>query len=345
MITLAFMNVNNLYLRYRFGARTPGRFGNDPPAPEGWGYLPSNFPGCYEAHDPVQVGLLADVLSYEGLPEVLALCEVESIEALRHFNRTALGGHYPHAQLVGSRDPRQIDVGLLTTLPVRGLRSHVDDYDRRRKEYVFSRDCLEAVLELPSGEPLTLLITQLKSRFVDPMATGERRAALEKRAGERRRRQARAIRQILRERFPCCRFQRELFAVVGDLNDTPDSPWVTPLTRHAGLLDALSLLPPEERWTYWWEKRNQVSQLDYLLLSPALAGRVKAAGCTPRIERGGIGFSRWLEDGWVGPRLTTFFSGSWPRRDIPFQFDRFEGVLTGRRRASDHCAASVALPC
>ncbi|MEZ6184528.1 MAG: hypothetical protein R3F62_05885, partial [Planctomycetota bacterium] len=197
--------------------------------------------------------------------------------------------------------------------------------------------------------PLTLLITQLKSRFVDPMATGARRAALEKRAGERRRRQARAIRQILRERFPCCRFQRELFAVVGDLNDTPDSKWVTPLTRHAGLFDALSLLPPEERWTYWWEKRNQVSQLDYLLLSPELARRVKAARCTPTIERGGIGFSRWLKDGWVGPRFAKLVGGVREERrsiSVQFQFDRFEGVLLERARwASDHAAVGIRLPC
>ena len=94
VITLAFMNVNNLYLRYKFGQRTPGRFGNDPPPPPGWGYLPSNFTGCYRAHDPLQVALLADVLGYQGLPEVLALCEVESMQALRHFNHTALGAHY-----------------------------------------------------------------------------------------------------------------------------------------------------------------------------------------------------------------------------------------------------------
>jgi len=346
VITLAFMNVNNLYLRYRFGQRTPGRFGNDPPPPPGWGYLPSNFNGCYRAHDPLQVGLLADVLGYRGLPDALALCEVESMQALRHFNHTALGAHYPHAVLVESRDPRQIDVGLLTTLPVRGLKSHVDDYDPRQKQYVFSRDCLEVELELPTGEPLTLLITQLKSRFVDPRAKGARREALEARSNQRRRRQSQAVRAILRERFPCCRYERELFAVVGDLNDVPDSPWVSPLTQNAGLTDALSLLPPAERWTYWWEKRNQVSQLDYLLLSPALARRVEQAGCLPRIERGGLGFSRWLKDGWVGPRQTNLIGGRGGPRKVGFQFERFEGVLEERgRRASDHCAVFLEVPC
>ena len=164
VITLAFMNVNNLYLRYKFGQRTPGRFGNDPPPPPGWGYLPSNFSGCYRAHDPLQVGLLADVLGYRGLPEVLALCEVESMQALRHFNHTALGGHYPHAVLVESRDPRQIDVGLLTTLPVRGIKSHVDDYDPRQRQYVFSRDCLEVELELPTGESTRFAVARLTTQ-------------------------------------------------------------------------------------------------------------------------------------------------------------------------------------
>jgi uncharacterized protein (DUF58 family) len=46
--------------------------------------------------------------------DVLAVQEVEDIEALRDFNREFLGGMYANAVLVEGNDPRFIDVGVLS---------------------------------------------------------------------------------------------------------------------------------------------------------------------------------------------------------------------------------------
>jgi hypothetical protein len=63
-------------------------------------------------------------------------------------------------------------VALLTNLDILGARSHVDDLDPKAgdptRPWLFSRDCLEVVVGLPTGQPLTLLINHLKSNFVDP---------------------------------------------------------------------------------------------------------------------------------------------------------------------------------
>jgi hypothetical protein len=50
-------------------------------------------------------------------------------------------------------------------------------------------------------------------------------------------------------------------------------------------------------------KRDDVSQLDYVLLSPALDGAT--AGVVPRIERREISFSRILTDVGTGPKRLT----------------------------------------
>ena len=68
---------------------------------------------------------------------------------------------------------------------------------------------------------------------------------------------------------------------------------------------------------------NSVSQLDHLLLSPALAAATD--GVAPIIERRGISFARRLKDEGIGPRETHY-----ERADddpnavtIPFDFTRF----------------------
>jgi hypothetical protein len=51
-------------------------------------------------------------------PDVLAVQEVEDIDTLRRFNRDELAGLYPHTVLIEGNDPRLIDIGLLSRLPL-----------------------------------------------------------------------------------------------------------------------------------------------------------------------------------------------------------------------------------
>ncbi len=50
--------------------------------------------------------------------DVLAVQEVENVEALNTFNSNELNGLYPHRLLIEGNDRRLIDVGILSKLPL-----------------------------------------------------------------------------------------------------------------------------------------------------------------------------------------------------------------------------------
>lgn len=344
--TLCTFNANNLFVRYRFGQTFPGDMSGKSAVNEpSLGYLPMYDPDMFDLFNPLQRELTARALSRDGvgLPEVLCLQEVESLIALRAFNERHLGSHYQRALLVDSRDFRQIDVAVLTNLEILGVRSHVDDLDPKpddpKRPFLFSRDCLEVVVALPNGQPLTLLINHLKSKFVDPhkAKTLAQKKAQRKKDDAHRQRQAERVTAILQERFPGDGFQTELFAVVGDMNDEPASKPLQGLFEDAGLEDALARIPAEQdRWTHWFRGENSVSQLDALLLSPALTQAT--AGSAPVIERRGISFARVLQDGGIGPKQTHFqrVDDDPNPVDVGFRFPRFNEV-DPELYASDHC--------
>jgi hypothetical protein len=119
---------------------------------------------------------------------------------------------------------------------------------------------------------------------------------------------------------------------------------MAPLFETPLLVDAMARVPgPRDRWTEWHRGANEVSQLDHVLLSPALDRAT--AGCVPVIERRGIGFDRTLADGRPGPRHThwkvnaTTASGN----ELDFQFPRFADV-TPSLAGSDHCPVFFDIP-
>jgi endonuclease/exonuclease/phosphatase family metal-dependent hydrolase len=354
--TICTFNVNNLYVRYRFGTTFPGdRSKKSAITDPREGYLPMYNPGAFEIFNPAQRDLAARALTrdHTAYPDVVCLQEVESLIALRTFNEEHLGGHYRYALLIDGRDLRQIDVGLLSNLEIRSVRSHIDQIDPeaddpQRYPWQFSRDCLMVELALPAsgGRTLTLFINHLKSKFVDPAEakTPEERAAAKAKGDALRRRQAEAVRRIARARFPGQRFDTALFAVVGDLNDQPDSAAVEPLLLEAGMVPALDRIArKEDRWTEWFRSENSVSQLDHVLLSPALAAAT--AGSPPVIERRGIGFARKLTDGGIGPKVTRFHAldDDPAPVDVDFRFERFPDVAL-QSYASDHCPVFFEVP-
>jgi endonuclease/exonuclease/phosphatase family metal-dependent hydrolase len=346
---LCFFNANNLFLRYKMGRKYPGDIsGKSYIADTRWGFVPPYSKGLFKPFRPEQTALSAAAVSSEGLPAILCMCEVENLLALRKFNEDFLGNRYNYALLIDSRDYRQIDVGILTTKDILSVRSHMDCRDNKGN-FIFSRDCLEVVLGLnkSGSKRLTLFINHLKSKFVDRRnKTPQKIAAEMKRANERRKSQVKKVRKIVISRFPGNSFNTELFAVIGDFNDQPESPWVKPLTRQAGLHDIIGYLPAEEQWTYWWKGPNRVSQIDYILLSPALANAVQRRGILPRIERRGIGIKGFLQDGSTKPGTTRIFKTDDdpnPQR-IDFQFPRFKAVVEKMQFASDHCPVFVEIP-
>ena len=55
--------------------------------------------------------------------DVLAVQEVENIDILKEFNRDKLGSLYKHVVLIEGNDPRLIDVGILSKLPIGAVTS------------------------------------------------------------------------------------------------------------------------------------------------------------------------------------------------------------------------------
>lgn len=335
---LCTFNVNNLFVRYRFGKTFPGdQGGKSEVATTDAGYLPLYQKGAFEIFNPTQRALAALALTRNQTvwPDVVCVQEVESLIALREFNDRFLGGRYKQALLVDSRDLRQIDVGILSQLPIDSVRSHVDD--RRGSQYVFSRDCLEVRVQAAPGVPVTLFINHLKSKLVTGK-TAQAVASATTRSNAKRKLQADTVAGMLKERFPGAAFDTALFAVLGDFNDMPGSATLRTLCQESGLVDAIATLPEAERWTHYWKDRNSVSQLDHLLLSPALAAKLKPQGVA--IERRAVGFSKLSKkvDGGYLPKSVRFeaMDKDPSPLTLDFQFARFDTV-SATNTASDHC--------
>jgi len=352
MPTICTFNANNLFVRYQFDQTFPGdRSGKSLVEDPNKGYLPTYNPALFELFNTTQRELAARALTNNGkdFPDVICFQEVESLIALRKFNEVHLREKYPFALLIDSRDFRQIDVGILSRLKILDVRTHIDDIDVNfpgkapkgppKRPRLFSRDCLEVELALnKSGtKRLTLFINHLKSKFSDTADEREK-------ADKLRKRQAKEVLKIVRERFPGAKFDQELFAIVGDFNDEPLSPPVLPLTGDSDLVNVVDRLPsPQDRWTYWYRGANSVSQIDYLLLSPALDAAT--AGIRPRIERRGLSFATILADGKPGPKQSHLHRSDADPNPSPvdFRFPRFAEV-TRDDYASDHCPVFLDIP-
>jgi hypothetical protein len=374
MVTICTFNANNLFVRYRFGDRFPGApgapaappaaAGPPPPAPDTtesvsssqFGFLPPYEPGSFEIFNDAQRTLAALALSRGGaqpLPDLVVLQEVESMIALRTFNERYLGGFYPHALVVDSRDYRQIDVGVLAgpRLRLDSLATHVDDLAKPGEQFrpqwpwQFSRDCLEVHSRLPGCRRLSVYVSHSKSKFVQPRPgqTPDEVELERQAAAQYRLRQSLAVMDIVRRRHPGQRFSTDWFVVAGDLNSLrAEQP--AQVFSAAGLEDAVSRLPEVERWTEYYAGGGSVGQLDYLFLSPALAAA--SAGVLPEIERRGIGMRATSKrDGRPLPAKARLevSDDSPPAALVDFQFVRFADVGP-KAKASDHCPVFLTLP-
>ena len=191
--------------------------------------------------------------------DVVGLMEVESLGVLSRLNTEALAAlGYVETVLIEGNDPeRGIDVALLSRFPVVQTISHAaeiwtDPPGQSRR--LFSRDCLECHLTLPSGETLVVLVNHFKSK----RGGGDEGDAL---------RTAQAVR--VREIADALLTTHPLTAIVGDLNDTPDSPALASLLEDKTWADLIGQDVPEaSRYSFLY--RGRPERIDYVLASPAL---------------------------------------------------------------------------
>jgi len=216
--------------------------------------------------------------------DILGVIEAEDRVTLSRFNQQllpAVGAHpYSHVMLVDGNDDRGIDVGCITRLPIRSIRSHVDDRDSHG--VIFSRDCAEYELQLPTGESLWLMVNHLKSKGYGSAEAND----------AKRKRQAERVREIYEEHLTA---GDDLIAVIGDLNETPDGAPLAPLFTAGSTLKDVAQHPSYDDGGRPGTHGNcgNGTKLDYILLSPRLYAKVKAAGIERRGMWGGKNGDLW----------------------------------------------------
>jgi endonuclease/exonuclease/phosphatase family metal-dependent hydrolase len=208
--------------------------------------------------------------------DVLAVVEAEDRIALKRFNDQllkAINSTYDCIMLIDGNDDRGIDVGLMTKsdINIGAVVSHVDDsVDGER---IFSRDCPEFTIRV-GGQRLLILVNHLKSKgYGKPAESNARRKA-----------QAARVREI----YDLRRSEGfDYIAVVGDLNDTPNSDPLSPLLGNGSELRDITEHPKFESdgrpGTYG--NGTASNKIDYVLLSPTLFDLVTAGD----LAQGGVG--------------------------------------------------------
>jgi endonuclease/exonuclease/phosphatase family metal-dependent hydrolase len=204
-------------------------------------------------------------------PDVIAVIEAENRQALMQFSNKLMpavgAATFEQVMLIDGNDERGIDVGLMAKrgFEIGWIRSHVDDIDERRQR-VFSRDCPEYSIWAPSGAVVWLLINHFKSKGYGGQDSSDAKRA----------RQAAEVAKIY------ARLKSEgaeYIAVMGDLNDTPDSAPLSALLQGTDLKDMSehpSFMNDGHPGTY--QNGTARDKIDYILMSPALYARMQQGG-------------------------------------------------------------------
>jgi len=241
--------------------------------------------------------------------DVLGVVEAESRPVLGAFNGSilpAIGGDaFRHVMVIDGNDERGIDVGLLTRTgySIGAMRSHVDDR-LPNGQAVFSRDCPEFEIATPNGGRLVVMVNHLKSKGYGGKAKSDAK------------RQAQAVR-IAEIYEGLIDNGVENIAVIGDLNDTPDSAPLSRLVAGTSLIDVFQHDSFDDGgYPGTYGSCGASSKIDFMLLSPGLYDRVQGGG--------------------------VFRKGMWPGVR-PRKWEVYEEIGRPEDAASDHAALWVDL--
>ena len=252
--------------------------------------------------------LTARVL-FDAEADVIGVVEAENRVVLKNFQemmsrKFGVDERYANVMLIDGNDRRGIDVAIATTsdYPIGWMRSHVDEVADGKQ--VFSRDCPEFEVTTPQGNTVVVLVNHFKSKFGgdSPKSKAKRKAQSEA--------VAKYYNRLIADGF-------ENVAVLGDLNDTPDSDPLAPL-----LNTSLKDVADSDKFTDFefnanngnkgigtYNLGNDNNKIDYLLLSPALFSKVTNAGL--------------------------FRKGAWPGKQPP-RWEVYPQLTKQHHAASDH---------
>jgi endonuclease/exonuclease/phosphatase family metal-dependent hydrolase len=260
-----------------------------------------------EAVDEMSTRMTAKVIDEGVDAEIIAVVEAEDRPSLLWFNEELLDEKYRHVMLVDGNDARGIDVGIMSKsgFPIRTIRSNVDAEDGQG--IVFSRDCPEYEVVTQNGTHLFVLVNHFKSQSGG--------------GGEKRRRQAKEVRQIVDRLVG----EGKHVVVLGDLNEGPETVGTQAANLSAlfdndsPLVDVYSLpgfdVGPRPGTFDSCGIRNR---LDYILVSQSLV---------PAFQGGEI-----FRKGLWGTRVTR-----------PTAWETYPEIENRNQQASDHAAVFVDL--
>ena len=202
--------------------------------------------------------------SDDGIPDLIALCEVENDSALHDLTKRSLLRNAGYEYLMtSSPDLRGIDVALLYSpfsfAPIRSYPIRVTPIEGMRP----TRDILYACGETISGDTLHIFVVHLPSRF----------------GGER---YSRPFRQTAADRL--CQSIDSVYAVspdaklliAGDFNDGPESPVLQHIYQH-GLknLTEHAVTQKDVHGTYRYQGKWE--HIDHILGSPPIYNKVESS--------------------------------------------------------------------
>ncbi len=298
----------------------------------------------------------ADILCVQ---EVEGEAALKAFEAGYLYRMIGFG--YPFKHMSNGNDTRGIDVGAMfrsqtadgeaielvkilshAALSYADLDLFTDDLAKRGlkpADRIFKRDCLELHLTV-GGKPLALFVVHLKSMGGGRDGMNGRDFTMPVRIAE-----AKALRHIVGQAFGGEAAAKQAnFAICGDFNDyqtkiivggdkkngftfTPEPEPVSALNMLLAdgfAVNVLERLEPLERWTTYHTRgpdERHLSQLDYILLSSALAA--KNSDAKPAVIRGGQPFRVICPSGQIG--------------------ERYPRIGWDRPKASDHCPVVMTL--
>ena len=317
IVKVGTFNLNNLFSRFNFKGRIDAVLADDTTVTVTYSfddpaeYNIRTFMGRLVVEkDPARRLKVAERIKAMDL-DVLAVQEVEDLSTLEHFNRTDLAGMYPYQVLIEGNDPRLIDVGLLSKLPIGGVTSwRFATHKAEPDSTVFSRDLLEAdIWDAKRRKRLfTIFNTHLKSQYLAPQEnpiTGKERADLI------RTRQSETAAAIIAARTR----PNTPFLLLGDMNDVPIATPLAAIAQNPDLPLVNGLANPQETqptphdpfppasaaWTHRFKESGQPARydlFDQIWLSPALAPRQTAAWIKRRSNLTGEGSDHdpaWVE--------------------------------------------------
>ena len=210
--------------------------------------------------------------------DFLALQEIENQGVLMDFNRRFLGSLHYRYQWVNQRSGKKsaINLAFLSRVPVREVTVYA--FDRftlpgAQRDWTFVRDLVRVLLEPSPGVSVTVFVLHLKAKSRAEAGSSDPRSTKWRLAEAR---QVSAKVAALLKSDPAA-----YVAVIGDVNDVPESSTYRALTRledGVELIDVHATLPRAERKTMLRQTGDQLVDpkhpVDYIFASPGLAKRL-----------------------------------------------------------------------